>query len=226
MKPNGGRDLFGDVPARQLWLFNQVQLAEILRTSTVTIKAWERKGMPVQKAGAHGQEAEYALPDVIAWLIQHRLEQAMQPAKGDTLNDALLRKTMAEAALKELELGQRRNDLLQREEVERTWDDLLVTFRTRVLNLSRLLAQEMDEGPVRHRIESLWDQRLREALQILATHASDDHPDDRGGGAGDPSPPEKPAAGRAASKAHRQPMGRAKALREPRGRGQSRAMAQ
>jgi phage terminase Nu1 subunit (DNA packaging protein) len=107
----------------------------LLRKAPNTLKAWFRQGCPVAQRGRQNKPWRINIGDVLEW----REQQAVQAAVGDTstldIDEARRRKTAAEAALAELELGRRKSELLEVEAVEKAWTGLLLAFRSRMLSL-------------------------------------------------------------------------------------------
>jgi phage terminase Nu1 subunit (DNA packaging protein) len=96
---------------------NQAELAALFGVSTVTVRAWERKGLPVERKGGTGKPSIYNSAAVARW----REEQAALAATGDTaamdMDEAKRRKMAADAALAELDLSFKRGQAVMIEDV-------------------------------------------------------------------------------------------------------------
>ncbi len=46
---------------------NQTELSDIIDVSAVTLRAWEKEGMPVLAKGSRGKSATYNTAEVIRW---------------------------------------------------------------------------------------------------------------------------------------------------------------
>lgn len=125
-------------------LVNQAQLAAIFDVQPITIRAWERKGCPVEKKGGGGVRSAYNTAAVIRW----REEQAALAATGDTtsisMDDAKLRKTAAEAALAELDLSVKRGEYVLIEEVGAVVADEYATIRANFTSLPGDIAADLE----------------------------------------------------------------------------------
>ena len=82
----------------------QAEIATCFGVRTRTIQRWEADGFP-----RASDTPTYHIPDCIAW-VQRR-------DKSGTFEEARTRKTEIEAELKDLELSERRGDLVSRDEV-------------------------------------------------------------------------------------------------------------
>src|SRR3954453_4794819 len=92
---------------------NQVELADIFGVSTVTIRTWERRGLPVVTKGRKGAAGVYNTAEVAKW----REQQAAGAAAGDDNSvdeaEGKRRKIVAEARLAELELAREEGALVE-----------------------------------------------------------------------------------------------------------------
>lgn len=149
---------------------NQAELAALFGVSTVTIRAWERKGLPVERKGGTGRASSYNTAAVARW----REEQAALAATGDTsamdMEEARRRKTAAEAALAELDLSIRRGDYVLIEEVGSIVADEYATIRANFTSLP---------GDIAADLENLTAVEIQEALaakvsEILNGLSADD----------------------------------------------------
>lgn len=150
---------------------NQVDLAEILDVSVVTIRAWSKEGMPVVAAGSRGRPAIYNTADVIRWSEQRSLARvAGDQSAGDKISEdeGRRRKVVADAFLAELKLATERGALVEIEAVGQEVDSLLSKVRTRLLSIPGALAltltNEPDPAVIRDRV---FDQ-IAEALHELS----------------------------------------------------------
>ncbi len=88
-----------------------------------------------------------------------------RPAEATSLHAARTRKERALASLRELELGQKKGELLSAEEVAREWEGIVRTVRSAMLAVvSRVRSQvpTMDQHTA-----TLLDHEIRAALEAL-----------------------------------------------------------
>lgn len=150
-------------------ILSQVDMAEILDVSTVTLREWTRQGCPVKEAGSKGKAAKYASADVIKW----REEQAAGSAYDDdktkiTADEANRRKTLAEARLAELKLAEARGALIDIETVGLAIDSVLGKCRVRLLAMPGALAQALSNEPDPAVIRDKVFNEVSEALNELS----------------------------------------------------------
>ncbi len=148
-------------------IVSQSELAAIMGVSAMTIRAWERKGMPVVHKGARGRPGQYNTADVIRW----RAEQAALAATGDThamdMEEARRRKTAAEAALVEMDLALRRGELVEVEVVGRLVAEEYATVRANIMAMSGEMAPDLEHRTALE-IEELLSTKVTEILDALA----------------------------------------------------------
>lgn len=125
-------------------IVNQVELASTFGVSTVTIRAWERQGLPVEAKGGGGKPSTYNTAAVARW----REEQAALAASGDTaamdMEEAKRRKMAAEAALAELELSVRRGEYVLIEQVGAVVADEYATIRANFSSMPGDVASDLE----------------------------------------------------------------------------------
>lgn len=151
-------------------ILSQVDMAEILGVSTVTLREWSRQGCPVKQAGSKGKAAQYASADVIKW----REEQAAGTAADDdqtiiSTDEANRRKTLAEARLAELKLSEARGALIDIETVGLSVDKVLGKCRVRLLAMPGALAQALSNEPDPAVIRDKVFNEISEALNELSS---------------------------------------------------------
>ncbi len=165
-------------------IVSQTDLAAIMGVTAMTVRAWERKGMPVARKGSRGRPGQYNTADVIRW----RAEQAAQAATGDTnamdMEEAKRRKTAAEAALAEMDLALRRGELIEVDTVGRLVAEEYATVRANIMAMPGELAPDLEHRTVLE-IEELLSTKVTEILDALAADgqfASEDGAEESAGG--------------------------------------------
>lgn len=172
---------------------DQRELARVFGVSPRTIQRWEDAGLADARVGS---TATYDLPAAVAW----RVEKLVAELNGDTpdLDAARARKESALAELRELEVGQLRGDLLEREEVLFWIQDWGVRIRQAAQQfVGRYIleiAAELGMDP--RRVGPVLDRFVRQWLEEVADEATGRTPPWSGPGAGEPLPGDLPGRSR------------------------------
>ena len=105
------------------------------------------------------EPSQHDLESVRIWLEQRNGNQTGQVTP-------LTRHREAQAALAELQLGERRGELVRAADVERVWTETVITLRTKLLAVpSKLKLQEPD---VPHGMLAAVDTLINAALEEIA----------------------------------------------------------
>jgi len=170
---------------------SQIDLAAILGVSTQTVRSWERQGMPVLSKTSRGHAAQYNTAEVIRW----RGEQLTLAAGGDAdamdWEEARRRKTAAEAALAEMDVAQRRGELVEVASVGQLVTEEYATVRANILAMPGELAPDLEHLTVLE-IEELLTSKVTEVLDALS--ADEQYPSEDGAAAGASGGPEAAAS--------------------------------
>lgn len=142
-------------------LVNKARILKEFNISTAAFNNYSQMGMPCADQGRGGQTSKYDLEAVRAWLQENVKSQ------NEELNQAKLRKAIADASLAELELEKERGlvipiaDVIERVGAEYT------NIRAKLLGLASQLCDELavlnDKKSVKHLLES----KIREILEEL-----------------------------------------------------------
>lgn len=128
-------------------ILSQAELAALLGIQPRTVRTWERRGCPVVERGKRGRPSKYNSADVIRW----REEQAVLAVTGDVsgidIDEARRRKTVAEAALAEMELATRRSDLVEIEQVGAAVEAEYAIVRANFTSLPGEIALDLENLP-------------------------------------------------------------------------------
>lgn len=193
-------------------------LAAILNVTTEGLLVMERRGLPVYKHGGGSSKSPniYDTKAVVAWLVEDKLRQSME-GRGKSHSRAQIaeRRAEADARKAEIEVAKLEGAVLDAALIRRGLDGVFVTFRTMLMTLAPLIGREIDDTALRVRITALVERRMREALDVLCNY----DPASPDGGAGDDRDSDEFAAGEGSAETHRQPVGRAKPVSQPRRRG-------
>lgn len=153
-----------------------VDVAGIAKELNVTVRMVGKltdQGMP--KAARNCYDVEKCLKFYVRFL-QKALKSRPVPLAGGkrkSLVDARERKVQADAELVELELGERRRELLPADMVERRWSDIVTTTRSQLLSVASRVAPRIVGETDRAKIQQAVDGEIREALFALASHGRD-----------------------------------------------------
>ncbi len=150
------------------------QLAETFGVAFTTVTHWVRRGCPFEQRGHKGHSWEFNTANVARW----REEQAALAAAGDTtkmdFDEAKRRKTAAEAALSELELSKARGDVVEIDDVEGVWTEIVTAFRAKTLAIAPKAAPALVHETDPRVIERLLEAEIIEALDELSKYELSD----------------------------------------------------
>lgn len=143
---------------------SQQELAAELDVVPSTVVEWTKRGMPARKVGGRWY---FDLELVRAWVAKYT--RASRSADETTAGraEADLRKAVALAELRELELRKRRGELVDRDAMRETVGALAATLRTRGMGLPGRMALVL-EGQSRAKIESTLHAEMLALLQLVA----------------------------------------------------------
>ncbi len=151
-------------------LVNRAQLAAIFGKSLVTIDSWIRRGMPIVEKGNKTKEWKFDTAEVAQW----REEQAVACALGNDENlgieDLKKRKLVAEVNLLEVDLQERKKEVIPLKEVEQGLSHAYITIKQRLRTIpDRIvpeLASQKDENICRELLINEIDDALLELSQM------------------------------------------------------------
>lgn len=143
---------------------SQQELADVLEIGVSTVVEWSKRGMPARKRGGRWY---FDVELVRDWVSKYT--RASKSADTTTAGraEADLRKAVALAELRELELRKRRGELVDRDAMRETVGALAATLRTRGMGLPGRMALVL-EGKSRAEIESTLRGEILALLQLVA----------------------------------------------------------
>lgn len=94
---------------------NQTQMAQVFGVTVRTIRRWEKEGLPARRDGS---QKLYPLALAIRWERERAVEAALKEVEITDVDAVRLRKLEAEAESKELDLQQKRGELVPIDQVE------------------------------------------------------------------------------------------------------------
>ncbi len=107
----------------------QTELAALLGLSTRQIRNLEAEGIPFR---SDGRRKEYPVPDAIRWYVGRKQEEAERAVERTDYEEALARKTLAEARRAELQLAELEGSLIPRALAEQMLGRVLERIRSRL----------------------------------------------------------------------------------------------
>ena len=137
----------------------QKEMAEFLGVGQPAVLAYRKDGCPARQSGRNWL---YDTGEVVEWLKDRARKSAEAPEAAEE-RARLLR---AQAELKEMDIAVRRGDLVEREQAEKAWADLVMAFRARILQLPPRGAELSGMRPAE--AEARLKQLVQEALTELA----------------------------------------------------------
>jgi hypothetical protein len=198
------------------------KMADHLKVSVQGLIRLEQRGLPIRlRNGPDGHI--YDVAKVMAWYKADKERQELRPAKfqaSDEIKQVVARKAEADARKAEIEVGKLEESLGDIAMIRASLEGVIVNQRTILLALPALVGRDIDDPDIRVRVVQLVDRRVREALEALSNYdpvvSTTQHVNGTGEAddAGDGEPDQ------AAAQVDREPVGRAKAVSQPRRRGQ------
>ena len=157
-----------------------VEASQLLGVSEKTVRNWMNKsGLPFSDAG---RSRVLDWPSTFRWYLETQVtssgkggNQAVKsdpvspPDDSETYEEALTRKTKAEANLKELQLAQRRGQVASIADVEKVLNASVKATQTQVLAVPSRLATRILGLEDHARAVSILDAEMRQLLTNLAT---------------------------------------------------------
>jgi hypothetical protein len=123
----------------------------------------EKRGEFTERDFSRGKDA----PPSVAKLEPETTEEG-EPREPGTYRDAILRKETAIANLRELELAEKRGDLVSRKEAESAWENASVCLRDGILSVPDRIALQL-EGRTAREIREMMMTELRKALELASS---------------------------------------------------------
>jgi phage terminase Nu1 subunit (DNA packaging protein) len=118
---------------------DQAELAEIFGVAPKTIWEWQAEGLPFEPRAATGAEHLFDTAKALTWLLRREVNKA---AGGETQKDRLAR---VQADRIELEIAEKRGQLVPFAEIEPQWGRVVDAIRTELLMLPDRTELDLDE---------------------------------------------------------------------------------
>ena len=118
-----------------LMITNLTKCASIFGIQANTLKSWAAIGCPVVQHGRAGTPWRFDTRQVHAWRENHVREEACRSLDSTAYDEAKRRKAVAQASLVELDLQQRRGDLIEKSLLVRYISDVAQAFKAKVIGI-------------------------------------------------------------------------------------------
>jgi excisionase family DNA binding protein len=156
------------------------EAAELFGVESRTVRKWvTEKGLPIKGSG---KRRFFDWHEALAWYVKYRLEEIGTIGTGtarngpdspetpeETYDDALARKTRAEADLKELQLARERSEVAAIGDVERALSSANKATQTLILAFPSRLATQLLGLDDRSKINAVLQRECNSLLGNLAT---------------------------------------------------------
>jgi phage terminase Nu1 subunit (DNA packaging protein) len=161
-------------------IVNKVQLAAILGKSEEWLTQMQKNpDFPVLRKGRGRAGNDYETSDVIAWINRRNIDNLVGNDDLIDLEEGKRRKMAAEAALAETELAQVQGRLVEADEIERAWGELVANCRAKLLSIPSKVSPEVFAAESLVEVKATLKSAILEALNELAD--SETHPQDSEG---------------------------------------------
>jgi phage terminase Nu1 subunit (DNA packaging protein) len=203
---------------------NRSQLAEIFGVAQTTVDAWSRRGCPVLKRPTgRGKGWLFDTADIAHWLREQAVKNALGDSESIDREEAEKRKAIATAQLRELEVAERRGELINVDLAVDVVQRDYAAVRARLLGLPAKMAPEVAVLTTPAEARSVLEREIHEILAELsdgdvgiASGRAPIHEDGENGEGGDPE---------AAADVDAQRMGRREPDAVPGGKRRGRPLA-
>lgn len=123
-----------------------------------------KKGLP-RIEGKTQKQTQYSIKDCAKWYIAHKTKSN---ENSDALKDAQIRKTNLEADRIELELAEKRKELIEIAKINQIWSHLLIELKTNLLLIPKKMGVVYDSIRDAFDLESTLNETIIETLEGLS----------------------------------------------------------
>lgn len=159
-------------------ILNRAELAEFMGISLPTVDKWVRDGCPVEnRPGRNSTKKQYEFysADVIEWRTQMALADLRQDYQDEadeldqqTTDQVYRRKLKLQADIVELELREKRGELVRVEDVTRANIKMVSACRRRLLSIPSKLARQLTDESNTEVIHAAIEREVCQALHELS----------------------------------------------------------
>lgn len=149
-------------------IVNKSTLAAFTGYSFETISHWVKRGCPVHRQGRKGLDTLFHMPDVWRWRAEDERRQSEVGNKPKDYDGAIQRKVIAEAELKEMELAERRQELVSLDQVTKDMEKVFMALRTKLLSIPIKAAPLLVACRNESELQQVLTKQVDEALHELS----------------------------------------------------------
>ena len=192
------------------------KMAELLGVTCNGLISMEQRGLPIKLRDPDGHI--YDVAKVMAWFVADRDRQSLKTKASADKDQLFTRRAEAETRKAEIEVGKLEETLGDIALIRATLEGVLINQRTILLGLPAEIGRDIDDPELRVRVVALVDRRVRETLEALSNY--DPVVSAQSGGASEADDSGDADGDQTAATVDREPVGRTKALSQPRRRRQ------
>lgn len=123
-----------------------------------------KKGLP-KIEGDSQKQTRYFLVDCVRWFIAYKTQSNKD---ADSLRDAQIRKLNLEADRIELEVQEKRKEIIEIAKISQIWSKVLGEFKTRLILIPKRISALFDSIRDANDLESLLGEDIHHALTELS----------------------------------------------------------
>lgn len=143
-------------------IVNKTELADIFGTSGQTIYNYTNEGMPVERQGAKGVEAEYDTADCIEWYAAKRHEKL-------NYNEERARLTKLQADKVRMEIDLLEGQTARMADITKAWEKALSELKSKLLAMPSNVAPHIIGITEYSQIEHILTQKVKDILNDVAS---------------------------------------------------------
>ena len=145
---------------------SQKQLAEIIGKTDRHIRNLTNEGLPIHSQS--GKQTHYDTVQVFQWLVDREIRKMTREGDFDSEVERarLLHHQANLAALKEDEECKR---LIPSDQVDRLWAGLIITFRTRMLQIPKSVVSRVIGETDEHKLIAELTDEISQGLEVLSS---------------------------------------------------------
>ena len=148
---------------------NRSDLAAAHGVSLPTVDTWVRAGCPCEREGGKGSAYSFNSKEVIDWRLAQAREGKRKDGNLGTLDEAKLRREVANAELTEIDLAEKRGEVVPVEHVAKQVGKLLANVRARMLAIPTKVAPLTQTAGSIEEARAAIEDHIRDGLSELVS---------------------------------------------------------
>lgn len=144
------------------------QFATLSGAHPNTVTAWRAEGLPAERSG---RACWIDLQSGVRWLLARKDAKLAQTKEDLSTEGARHAKLAAEAKLKQLDLAERKSELVSAEDVAAEWGGMMAAVREAVMAVPGICVQD---GLIERDQEQALEDRCRDALTAAGRRGMDE----------------------------------------------------